>query len=289
MLKDKLAQLAKNEGLNDIGIEGIELYKLSTPYPKIKAVLAPAICIIAQGSKNLHLGEQTFFYDENTYLLGTVKVPVESELIDASPEHPYLGMIIYLDASIISELLANFNDMDAWQTHKRTEEIIVSAPLDSSIVNALERLLDIANNEMDIKVLGKSILREIYYTILKTPQGYILRNSAIHHAKAHHMVSTIQYLEKNFKNDITIDEIAKVASMSVSSLHDNFKKATSLSPIQFIKQLRLHHAHALLLAGSNASNAAYESGYSNAAQFSREFKRLFGLSPRDLKLKPSDV
>lgn len=155
--------------------------------------------------------------------------------------------------------------------------------MNSKIENSLERLLDIANNEIDIKVLSKSFLREVYYEILKSPYGYILRNSAQHHLKAHQMIPTIKYLERNFKNDISIDEIAKFASMSISSLHDNFKKATSLSPIQFIKQLRLHNAHSLLLTGYNASNAAFESGYNNSAQFSREFKRLFGYSPKELK------
>ena len=121
---------------------------------------------------------------------------------------------------------------------------------------------------MDIKVLSKSFIREFFYEILKTPQGHILRNSVQHHTKVHEMVPTIKYLEQNFQNDITIDEIAKFASMSVATLHKNFKKATSLSPIQFIKQLRLHNAHSLLMSGYNASNAAFESGYTNSAQSS---------------------
>ena len=284
MLKDKIKELAINEGLNTIGIEGVELYKMSTPYNKLTAVISPAICFIVQGSKNLYLGEDKYTYDENRYLIGTVKMPIESELIDTSKENPYLGLIIYLDSSIISELLENFDNFKHWDVNKKTEEIIVTANMSITIKNSLERLLDITNNDMDIKVLSKSFLREVYYEILKSPHGYILRNSALHHTKAHQMVPTIKYLEKNFKNDITIEEIAKYASMSISSLHDNFKKATSLSPIQFIKQLRLHNAHSLLLTGHNASNAAFESGYTNSAQFSREFKRLFGYSPRDIKL-----
>lgn len=283
MLKDKVEELALNEGGNSIGIEGVELFKMSTPYAKINSVLPPAICIITQGSKNLYLGNQKHTYNENSYLIGTVKIPVEAELINSSPEKPCLGLVIYLDSNIISELLSNFDELKEWQCEKRTEEIIVTSPMNEKLENSLERLLDIANNEMDIKVLSKSFLREVYYEILKSSHGYILRNSVQHHIKAHQMVATIKYLEKNFKSDITIEEIAKFASMSISSLHDNFKKATSLSPMQFIKQLRLHNAHALLLDGYNASNAAFESGYSNSAQFSREFKRLFGYSPKQLK------
>lgn len=284
MLKDKINKFAKNEGLTNVGIEGVELFKISTPYSRINSILPASICILVNGSKNLYLGEEKYVYDENNYLIGTVKVPVEAELIDSSPENPCLGVIIYLDSHIVSELLENFDNLKEWQIDKRTEKIITIAPMNKTIENSLERLLDTVNNPMDIKVLSKSFIREIFYEVLKSPQGHILRNTIQHHTKVHEMVPTIKYLEQNFKNDINIDEIAKFASMSVPSLHKNFKRATSLSPIQFIKQLRLHNAHSLLLSGYNASNAAFESGYTNSAQFSREFKRLFGMSPRELKV-----
>lgn len=286
MLKDKIIELATKEGLNTLGIEGVDLYKMTQPYTKLTAVISPAICFIVQGSKNLYLGEEVFSYDARRYLIGTVKMPIESELKDASKEKPYLGLILHIDSSLISELLNVCDDFE--QNQRKTEQIIVTSSMTARLENSLERLLDIAHSEMDIKVLSRSFLREVYYEILKGPQGHVLRNSAMQHAKAHQMVPTIKYMEKNFKKEISIDELARYASMSVSSLHENFKKATSLSPIQFIKQLRLHHAHSLLLSGYNASNAAIESGYTNAAQFSREFKRLFGHSPREVKLGAKD-
>lgn len=283
MLKEKIDKLTVNEGINAIGIEGVELFKISTPFYRMNTVLPASVCILVQGSKNLYLGDEKYTYNENAYLIGTVKMPVESELIDSSSETPCLGVVVHLDSTIINELLTNFETLKEWQVDKKTEQIITTSSMSLGIENALERLLDSANSAMDIKVLSKSLIREFFYEILKTPQGHLLRNSVKHHTKVHQMVPTIKYLEENFKNDFTIDEIAKFASMSVSSLHENFKKATSLSPIQFIKQLRLHNAHALLLEGYNASNAAFESGYTNSAQFSREFKRLFRYSPKDLK------
>jgi AraC-like DNA-binding protein len=280
MLNEKVKKLAIKEWSNDIGIEDVEIFKISKPFTRINTVLPASVCILVQGSKNLYLGEEKYTYNENSYLIGTVKMPVESELRDCSLEKPCLGVVIHLDANIINELLVNFDELKEWQMDKKTEQIITTSLLNPSIENALERLLGIANNPMDIKVLGKSLIREFFYEILKTKDGHILRNSVQHHIKVHEMVPTIKYLEKNFKNDMSINEIAKFASMSIPSLHVNFKKATSLSPIQFIKQLRLHNAHSLLLGGYNASNAANESGYTNAAQFSREFKRLFGYSPK---------
>ena len=283
MLKDRIKELAINEGINKTGIQGIEIFKISTAFSKINTILPASICIISQGSKNLYLGEEKYTYNENSYLIGTIKMPVKSELINSSPENPCLGIIINLDVNIITELLKIFDELKDWQHEKKSKQIITISPMNKAIENSLERLLNISSNQMDIKVLSKSFIREFFYEILKTPQGHILRNSVQHHTKVHEMVPTIKYLEQNFQNDITIDEIAKFASMSVATLHKNFKKATSLSPIQFIKQLRLHNAHSLLMSGYNASNAAFESGYTNSAQFSREFKRLFTYSPRDIK------
>ena len=283
MLKDRIKELAINEGINKTGIQGIEIFKISTAFSKINTILPASICIISQGSKNLYLGEEKYTYNENSYLIGTIKMPVKSELINSSPENPCLGIIINLDVNIITELLKIFDELKDWQYEKKSKQIITISPMNKAIENSLERLLNISINQMDIKVLSKSFIREFFYEILKTPQGHILRNSVQHHTKVHEMVPTIKYLEQNFQNDITIDEIAKFASMSVATLHKNFKKATSLSPIQFIKQLRLHNAHSLLMSGYNASNAAFESGYTNSAQFSREFKRLFTYSPRDIK------
>ena len=283
MLKDRIKELGINEGINKTGIQGIEIFKISTAFSKINTILPASICIISQGSKNLYLGEEKYTYNENSYLIGTIKMPVKSELINSSPENPCPGIIINLDVNIITELLKIFDELKDWQYEKKSKQIITISPMNKAIENSLERLLNISSNQMDIKVLSKSFIREFFYEILKTPQGHILRNSVQHHTKVHEMVPTIKYLEQNFQNDITIDEIAKFASMSVATLHKNFKKATSLSPIQFIKQLRLHNAHSLLMSGYNASNAAFESGYTNSAQFSREFKRLFTYSPRDIK------
>lgn len=216
MLKEKIKELAINEGFNDTGIHGVDIFKISTPFARMNTILPASICMIVQGSKNIYLGEEKYTYNEHSYLIGTVKMPVESELIDSSPENPCLGIMIDLDANMISELLKHFDALKEWQCEKKSEQIITISPINSAIENALERLLNIVNNPMDINVLGKSFIREVFYEVLKTPQGHILRNSVQHHTKVHEMVPTIKYLEQNFKTDITIDEIAKFSSMSVA-------------------------------------------------------------------------
>ena len=137
---------------------------------------------------------------------------------------------------------------------------------------------------MDYKVLGNQKQRELYYRIMVSPIGYLLRNSAIQHSKAHKIAPLIQFIEHNYHQPITIQDLTTRSGMSTTTLHAIFKQTTSLSPIQFIKKLRLHHAHTLLQQGYNASESAYDCGYASAAQFSREFKREYGITPSKVLL-----
>ena len=166
MLKDRIKELAINEGINKTGIQGIEIFKISTAFSKINTILPASICIISQGSKNLYLGEEKYTYNENSYLIGTIKMPVKSELINSSPENPCLGIIINLDVNIITELLKIFDELKDWQYEKKSKQIITISPMNKAIENSLERILNISSNQMDIKVLSKSFIREFFYEIL---------------------------------------------------------------------------------------------------------------------------
>ncbi len=283
MIKELIEKNAVNEGLNTTGIGGVELYKMSVPYSKCATVMKPTICIIGQGSKSAYLGDKVYKYDENTLLIGSLRMPIESELHDASPQKPYLGLIIYLDPVLVSELLIDYEGFSEQIDVSRTEELIVDVKLTSEIRESVIRLLKVVGIPADEKILGKSLVREVYYSVLKSPIGHMLRNSAIQHSKAHQVAPVIRYLEKHLAEDVQVDDLAKQAGMSASTLHETFKKATSLPPMQFLKRLRLHNAHTLLLSGNNASEAASNSGYNSPAQFSREFKRLYGISPSAIK------
>lgn len=283
MFKSLIKTLATQEGPIETPVEGLQLYRLDSPFAKTTAVIAPSICFIAQGHKALYYGDNQVDYGGGQFLLGSLKMPIESELKDASPERPYYGAILTVDSSIVSELLFHVGSCEAWQEHEAINAIIDASAITPEIDSALVRLLSL-QDPMDAKVLKDGLLRELYYHILKSPIGYMLRNSAAQHSKAHQIAPAIQYIEKNFTETITIDDLTKVAAMSATSLHEAFKKTTSLSPIQFIKKLRLHNAYMLLTTGSNATESAFASGYSSPAQFSREFKRQFGVSPSEVRV-----
>lgn len=140
---------------------------------------------------------------------------------------------------------------------------------------------------MDQEVLAPAIKREIFYEVLKGLHGNLLRNCVAHHAGANRIAPVVHYIEKNFQQPLDIDTIARYAGMSSSSLHDHFKQATSMTPMQFVKSLRLHQAHSLLLSGNPVSESSYKAGYNSPSQFSREFKRFFGNTPSDIQLQAS--
>jgi len=282
-LKSMMLKLATKEGLIDTGIEGFDIYRMNQPYDRTSTILIPAVCFIIQGRKSIYLGNQEIVYDENKYLIGSTKMPVESELKEASVENPYLGMILHIDPTLISELIVDIDEFISWPDHTTTDRIITAAPIDQDLEEILLRLLNIVGDPLKVKILGKSLLREVFFNILKGKRGYVLRNCVLHHASAHKIVPIIQYLEKNFTEPLETHDIANFAGMSTSSLHSKFKAATSLSPIQFIKKLRLHHAHSIMMEGTSPGEAAFESGYGSQAQFSREFKRQFGFSPSRAK------
>ena len=282
-LKSMMLKLTTKEGLIETGIEGLDIYRLSHPYDRTATMVKLAVAFIIQGRKSIYLGNQEIVYDEHNYLIGSTKMPVESELKEASVEKPYLGMTLHIDPTLISELLVDMDEFINWPDHAITDRIITAAPFDQELEEALLRLLNIVGDPLKVKILGKALVREVIFHILKGERGYVLRNCVLHHASAHKIVPIIQYLEKNFTDPLEIHAIAKHAGMSTSSLHSKFKAATSLSPIQFIKRLRLHHAHSIIMEGASPGEAAFESGYGSQAQFSREFKRQFGFSPSHAK------
>lgn len=283
VIRDLLSEMTGGDGLMQTAIAGVDLYRLSTPYEKQSTISVPAVCFIAQGQKNIYLGDEKITYDENRFLISSITLPVESELVSVSEEKPYLGLILHIDSLMVNELLREMDGEVVWSNRSASDEIITSCPIDDALSDSLIRLLESLKDPLKVKVLGTSLVKEVFFNILRSESGYVLRNSVLHHARANRVVPVIQFLEKHYKDAIEINDIASHAGMSPSTLHEHFKAATSLSPMQFVKSLRLHNAHSLILEGAGAGEAAFNSGYSNQAQFSREFKRHFGVTPSSMR------
>jgi AraC-like DNA-binding protein len=239
--------------------------------------------VVAQGRKQVNLGRTSFIYDESRFLLTAVDLPIVSWVADATEKVPCLVLSLRLDMSMVRELLG------------REEIHVAKAPSQSpamsigettpEFLNACCRLLDLLNSPQDIPFLSGLIQREIIYRILRGPAGARLRAVGTLGDQSHRTAKAIAWVTANYAEPLLVDELAQLASMGVSTLHHHFRMLTSMSPLQYQKQLRLQAARSLMLnSGFDAASAAFEVGYESPAQFNREYSRFFGQPPmRDVR------
>jgi AraC-like DNA-binding protein len=243
----------------------------------------PAFAVIAQGSKELYLGEERHRYDPYHYCLGTVGLPVVSHIIEASPERPYLSLRLELDPFLVGSVMVEAGHVSL--RNRSDVKAINVSPLDASLLDAAVRLVRLIDNPTEARVLAPLVTREIVYRLLLGKQGDRLRHIAVLSGYTPPITRAIERLRKNFDQPLRIDDVAQELGMSVSGFHHHFKAVTAMSPLQFQKQMRLQEARRLMLGEHlDAASAGYRVGYDNAAHFSREYKSLFGLPPlRDVE------
>lgn len=280
------SQVFERLGVNGVyptTIEGLKLYASETDVPTMPIVLQPTICFVLQGQKRITSGQQSYVYNSGSYLINSVTRPVEASVFDVSESHPYLGLSLTVDQQTVGQLMMEMTQWQKDKPHPQQDVLTQSTPLTESITHILYRLLSTLNNAMDQQILSASICRELYYEVLKGPCGGLLRNSVINHAGANRIAPVVHYIEQHFEQDLDIQSIAGVAGMSASTLHEHFKQVTTVSPMQYVKSLRLHKARSMLSSGFKIAEVCYGVGYSSPSQFSREFKRFFGFTPSEAK------
>lgn len=285
----KIASLIGNEENRITEIPNVSLHRRTAPTPPCRTTYHPGIIVVAQGSKQVNLGQNTFIYDEAHYLLTAVDLPIVSWVAEATQEVPCLVLSLKLDISMVRELLS------------REEIHVADAPSDSPAMSIGEttpeflgaccRLLDLLNSPQDISFLSGLIQREIIYRILRGPEGARLRAVATLGDQSHRTAKAIAWIAANYAKTLRVEELAELSSMGVSTLHHHFRILTSMSPLQYQKQLRLQSARSLMLnSGMDAARAAFEVGYESPTQFSREYSRFFGHPPmRDIRVLRSSV
>jgi AraC-like DNA-binding protein len=282
-LSQALASHCQVDGMQRTPLEGLTINHSSFNNPRTSGVLQPAICVIGQARKQVFYGDSVYTYDPDHYLINSLTMPIEWEMRNVTATEPFLGFSLDIDRTLVSQLML---EMDGQSNSPHTQPVsgIASAcALTAPLRNAILRLLQLLDNPMDVAILGPGLKREIFYEVLKGPHGNLLRNCVRNDSGANRITPVVHFIEENFHRALEVTEIADVAGMSSSSLHEHFKQVTGLSPIQFVKSIRLHRARELLLGGRQASDAAYAVGYNSPSQFSREFKRFFGDSPRDVQ------
>lgn len=276
-LVECLAKRCVNDGANPVA-QDLHFYRHSNPSQPVHGVYSPSICIIAQGAKEVLLGEERFRYDPANYLLCSLDVPVVTRVVDATPEKPYLGMKFDIDPTLIASV-----SVEAGISPVRAESSVKSiavSKLEGELLDAFVRLMRLLDAPSDYRVVSPLVTREIVYRLLKSDQGARLRQMAVFGGNTNRITKAVQTLKTRFSESLNIEDLAGDLGMSVSSFHQHFKTATSMSPLQFQKLLRLQEARRLLLTEDlDASSAAVRVGYDDASQFTREYKRLFGDPP----------
>ncbi|WP_296659258.1 AraC family transcriptional regulator [Paraburkholderia sp.] len=274
-----LTQLTRQDGVNPSALECVSLMRASVARPRTPVMYEPSIFIVCQGRKRGFLGDQVFVYDAQQYLVLSVPLPFECET-EASPEEPLLGISIRVDLTMVAELLMALNESRGNTVSEPRG--IYATQLDAPLSNAVLRLLEALASPCDARILGPSIVREILYRVLSGVQGDAIRAALAHQHHFGRIAKALRRIHADYCTDLDVDMLANEAGMSLAVFHAHFKTVTSTSPMQYVKTTRLHHARLLIAHdGLNVSAAATRVGYESASQFSREFKRLFGLSPAD--------
>lgn len=257
-------------------MDGLYLNRSSTTNEPLHAVVAqPCFCVIAQGEKEIQLGEHRYPYDPYKYLLVTAELPLTGQVVDASEEEPYLSLRLDLDPSLVSSVM-----VEAGHTAPPDGSDVLAIdmnPLSDSLLDAAVRLVRLLEDTEDAPVLKPMITREIIYRLL---QGERLRHIAVLNGQGHRIAEAVRRLRQDFDQSIQVNTLAEEFGMSQSSFYQHFKDFTGMSPLQFQKQIRLQEARRLMLGENlNASTAGYRVGYDNPSHFSREYKREFGRPP----------
>ncbi|MEH2328701.1 AraC family transcriptional regulator [Nostoc sp.] len=281
-LKERIAHAIRHDGTIEPH-KGLHFNRSSSPAEPCHSVSVPAFCVIAQGSKEVFLGNDRYQYDPMHYLLATVELPIVSQILEASKAQPYLSLRLDLDPTLVGSVMVEAGYPSA-QSRANVKAIDVSL-LDVPLLDAVVRLVRLLDTPAEARFLMPLVTREIIYRLLMGEQGSRLRHIVVLGGYTHHIARAVARLHKDFKEPLRIESIARDFGMSVSGFHHHFKSVTAMSPLQFQKQLRLQEARRLMLGQNlDATSAAYRVGYDDASHFNREYKRLFGAPPmRDVE------
>jgi len=283
MLTSLISRHCKQSGVMKTEIPSLFLIRSDKADERAYRVFSPSFCFVTQGLKEILLADERLEYGPSNYLITSMNLPVIGQVIKASPDVPYLSLKLELTQNEILEVMT-----EARLTPRPSDNgsrAMVVGQIESAILEAALRLVQLLDSPQDIPYLAPILKKEIIYRLLQGQYGSTLAQIAIEGSNTYRIREAIDQIIQQYDQPLKIEELADVASMSVSSFHRHFKEITAMSPLQFQKQLRLQEARSLLLRESaDATEVAYRVGYESASQFSREYSRMFGFPPKtDIK------
>jgi AraC-like DNA-binding protein len=259
-------------------VDGLVVMRSEVPTPLQRMIYHPVLCLVLQGVKQVMAGEQVFEFGEGQSLIVSFDLPVLGRVTRASRDAPYLALALDLDLGMMGEIIDQLEPLPAPVGDAST---IFIHEADEALIGSVTRLMDLLRQPQAIPILRPSIVREIHYWLLAGRHGPAIRSLIRPDSHVQRIARAIAVLRGGFDQAIRVERLAQVAGMSVSSFHHHFKATTSMTPLQYQKQLRLLEARRLMFADSlTAARAAYQVGYESVSQFSREYARMFGAPPR---------
>ncbi|CAI1149495.1 AraC family transcriptional regulator [Serratia grimesii] len=272
-----LDRLTPHEGYNLTALADVRFLRSNRPLMRTPVLYEPGIVIVVQGRKRGFLGNDVYLYDAQHYLMVSIPVPFTMET-DASALEPMLAIYMRLDFTVAADLLLHLADRG--QSASVPPRSMVSSPMDDAMSHSVLRFLQIMASPLDAEILGQAMVREIYYRVLTGVQGQTLRSALTLQGQFGKVAKALRKLHAEYDSYLDVNALAKEAGMSLATFHSHFKTITETSPMQYLKSTRLHQARLLMLRNNlTASAASARVGYESVSQFSREFKRLFGLTP----------
>lgn len=283
LLIHKVLQLVPEQGKTVTAIENLSLSRWNDTGQMGTCFNAPSIGILLQGRKKSTIGTEDLYYGALDCLVNGVDMPSQSTILEASVEKPLLALSLTIDCNLVKELAAEIPPLLAKAGSNCTGVSMEKISVD--MLDAFCRLVDLLNTPAMIPLMAPLLMKEILTRTLMGPHGSQLRTLYIQGSHSNQVAKAITWLRSHYTAPLRIDDLARSVNMPTSTFHRQFKKVTSLSPLQYQKCLRLYEAKRLMLSEAmDANNAARSVGYENAQQFNREYKRLFGEPPhRDLK------
>ncbi|WP_413738210.1 AraC family transcriptional regulator [Sodalis sp. RH21] len=262
-------------GLAQTPIPGLTTIRSTAPSGLVHAIAKPLVCLVLQGSKRVAMGAETFIFNAGDSLLIAADVPTVSQITCASIDAPYLSLVLELDPAVIVDLSMQMKALPAADGPPVRAE-----PTDAEVADAALRLMRLLERPASVPVLHGQLVRELHYWLLAGRHGAAIRRLGWPQGHARRVARAVAVLRAEFMRPLPVERLAAIADMSPSSFHHHFRAVTSLTPLQFQKQLRLIEARRLMMSqGVTASSAAFTVGYESVSQFTREYGRMFGLPP----------
>lgn len=267
-----------NDGLIQTKIPGVSLFRSSAVNVSVPNVYNQYLCIIVQGHKEVMLDKEIYNYVPSQYLTVSVDLPLMNKITKASKAKPALLIKIDIDLKLLAELLVHTN-INAKEASKTKKGVFIGE-VDETMYDSVLRLARLLESPADISALATQTMREVLYRALCNEYGDVVAQIARKGSHMESIANAIRKLKTDFRQTITVEELADIAHMSVSSFHFHFKAVTAMSPLQFQKSLRLIEARSIMVSQDiDVANTAFRVGYQSPSQFNREYARMFGNPP----------